>query len=200
MKDFTWITEYNKNNNNEYINYTTSGKYLVIKMPEHPMARVDGYVYIHQLQAEKKLGRKLNKKECVHHIDENKFNNDIENLMVFKTKGDHTAFHNGSEIYLEGDVWAAKMSTYKQNNNRFDYCPICGSLKTYGANVCLECHKNIISKNIPSKEILEELIYIKPFTQIGKMFNVTDNAVRKWCKKYDLPYRKKDIELIKINN
>ena len=43
-------------------------------MPNHPKARVDGYVYIHQLQAEKVLGRKLNKKECFHHIDENKYN------------------------------------------------------------------------------------------------------------------------------
>ena len=25
------------------------------------------------------------------------------------------------------------------------------------------------------------------------MFNVSDNAVRKWCKKYDLPYTKKCI-------
>ena len=37
-----------------------------------------------------------------------------------------------------------------------------------------------------------------PFTQIGKEYGVTDNAVRKWCKSYNLPYRVKDIkEIIK---
>ena len=65
----------------------------------------DGYVYIHQLQAEKMLGRKLNKKECVHHIDENKYNNSFDNLMVFKTIADHTAFHSGCNIYLDGDLF-----------------------------------------------------------------------------------------------
>lgn len=32
------------------------------------------------------------------------------------------------------------------------------------------------------------------------MFNVSDNAVRKWCKKYDLPYTKKRyFKLFKIS-
>lgn len=32
-----------------------------------------------------------------------------------------------------------------------------------------------------------------PFTKIGEMYNVTDNAIRKWCDNYNLPRRKKDI-------
>ena len=45
-----------------------------------------------------------------------------------------------------------------------------------------------------SKEVLQELIYKYPFTQIGKMFGVTDNTIRKWCKKYGLPFRRRDID------
>ena len=26
------------------------------------------------------------------------------------------------------------------------------------------------------------------------MYNVSDNAVRKWCKRYDLPYKKNEIK------
>lgn len=26
------------------------------------------------------------------------------------------------------------------------------------------------------------------------MYGVSDNAIRKWCKQYDLPFRKKDIK------
>lgn len=48
----------------------------------------------------------------------------------------------------------------------------------------------------PSKEELFELIKTTPFLTIGKMYNVSDNAVRKWCETYGLPYRKKDIKMI----
>lgn len=38
----------------------------------------------------------------------------------------------------------------------------------------------------PSKEVLEELIKKLPCTKIGSMFDVSDNAVRKWCKFYNI--------------
>lgn len=38
----------------------------------------------------------------------------------------------------------------------------------------------------PSKEELAKLIEELPWTKIGKMFGVTDNAVRKWARKYGL--------------
>ena len=33
-----------------------------------------------------------------------------------------------------------------------------------------------------------------PFTQIAKKYNVTDNAIRKWCDSYNLPRRVKEIK------
>jgi uncharacterized protein YjcR len=33
-----------------------------------------------------------------------------------------------------------------------------------------------------------------PFTEIGRMYGVSDNTVRKWCKTYKIPYRKKDLK------
>lgn len=41
------------------------------------------------------LGRKLKKGETVHHIDENPFNNKIENLIVFACKEAHMICHTG---------------------------------------------------------------------------------------------------------
>lgn len=39
----------------------------------------------------------------------------------------------------------------------------------------------------PSRSELKQLLDNKiPFTQLGKKFGVSDNAVRKWCKKYEL--------------
>jgi very-short-patch-repair endonuclease len=49
-------------------------------------------------------------------------------------------------------------------------------------------------KNRPTKEELLDLIKSHSMVKIGKMYGVSDNSVRKWCKKYDLPYTKKDIK------
>lgn len=46
----------------------------------------------------------------------------------------------------------------------------------------------------PTKEELFEMVKNKPFTVIGKEYGVSDKAIVKWCKYYDLPYRRKDIK------
>lgn len=46
----------------------------------------------------------------------------------------------------------------------------------------------------PSKEELFEMVKNKPFVVIAKEYGVSDRAVAKWCKQYNLPYRKKDID------
>lgn len=48
-------------------------------------------------------------------------------------------------------------------------------------------------KNRPSKETLLKEINTKSFCAIGREYGVTDNTIRKWCKLYQLPYRKKDL-------
>jgi hypothetical protein len=50
-------------------------------------------IYEHRLIMEKHIGRKLTKKEIVHHIDENTGNNIIENLMLFPDVTSHMAHH-----------------------------------------------------------------------------------------------------------
>ena len=54
------------------------------------------------------------------------------------------------------------------------------------------------TKNIPEKEELECLVMNQPFTRIGALYHVSDNAVRKWCKLYGLPFTKRDIEKLQI--
>ena len=45
-----------------------------------------------------------------------------------------------------------------------------------------------------SREELKSLIRTTPFTQIGKKYHVTDNAIKKWCDKYNLPRKRCDIK------
>lgn len=82
------------------------------------------------------------------------------------------------------------------HSNKY-YCEDCGCEISPGAKKCLTCRNKEKSKNIPTRETLKTLIRNTPFTQIGLQYNVTDNAVRKWCDKYGLPRKVGDIKKYK---
>ena len=65
------------------------GRYWYIYCPDHPRATKSRYVLEHRLLMEKKLGRFLEEKEVVHHIDGDPQNNALDNLMVFSSNGEH---------------------------------------------------------------------------------------------------------------
>lgn len=160
-------------------------------MPGHPTAMADGWMKEHRYIAELKLNRLLKSEEIVHHIDEDKLNNDPNNLMVFKTNADHAAFHKGCEAVLDKDVY------WCPNKNEDEIlCPKCKiNLMNKKSKMCSDCKRLLERKVIdrPSKEELFELIQQNTFISIGEKYGVSDNAVKKWCKGYNLPYRKKDL-------
>src|SRR5690606_20030974 len=52
------------------------GPYVLVKAPaDHPCATAAGYIRLHRLVMEEKLGRYLTADEVVHHIDHNPANN-----------------------------------------------------------------------------------------------------------------------------
>lgn len=61
--------------------------------PKHANADKSGYVREHILAMTRYLNRPLEVGEIVHHIDGNKLNNQIENLML-TTKAEHIRIHN----------------------------------------------------------------------------------------------------------
>lgn len=69
--------------------YKISIGYIMIWNPEHPNCNKDGYILEHRLTMEKHLGRYLDPKEVVHHIDCDRANNKIENLQLFESNGIH---------------------------------------------------------------------------------------------------------------
>lgn len=45
----------------------------------------------------------------------------------------------------------------------------------------------------PTRDELKKLIRTTPFTTIGKIYSVSDNAIKKWCDRYGLPRKKNEI-------
>lgn len=79
-----------------------------------------------------------------------------------------------------------------------NHCCDCGALISANSTRCLSCYLKIRSSNSikPEREELKMKIRTIPFTTIAKEYGVTDNAVRKWCDKYDLPRKKSVINQI----
>jgi hypothetical protein len=71
--------------------------YIHIRIPDHPHA-VNGYVLEHRIVMEKHLDRYLDPKEVVHHINENRSDNRIENLLLLADNHEHRRLHGDQEI------------------------------------------------------------------------------------------------------
>ena len=97
--DIKWGKDAIKGSGNPNFNggkYIDDKGYVRVLMPEHP-ANLHGYIYEHRLVIENYLDRKLASWETVHHINEVKIDNRVENLFL-------TTFAEHSSIHREGKV------------------------------------------------------------------------------------------------
>ena len=85
-KALTGKPSWNKGKGKRYI-FDRGYKYIL--MPEHPMARKNGYIAEHRLVMSKYLKRELYQNELIHHINGIKDDNRIENLSLLKKTTHH---------------------------------------------------------------------------------------------------------------
>lgn len=75
--------------------------YVLIYLPDHfySMPKRDGFILEHRAVVENFIKRRLEPGWCVHHLNEDKTDNRIENLMIFKSNKEHSSWHNKLKRY-----------------------------------------------------------------------------------------------------
>lgn len=120
------------------------------------------------------------------HINGDHYDNRIENLRIVCPN-----------CHTQTDTFGTKKLKKPKKK-----CIDCGCEITSVSTRCRKCSalhnkSKQVNPNKPSKEKLLELINSNSFVAVGKMFNVTDNNIRKWCKRYGLPCTKKQLRQLK---
>lgn len=145
----------------------------------------------------------------LHHVNGDRFDNRLENLQllcpnchsqtdnfcgknILKEKKKYTCRCCGKEFFCgEGSSKYSRLYCSEECRDTFSGMPNQYVKRT-------ESNKTILAINIKiSKEqLLEDYKELGSFVKIGEKYNVSDNTIKKWFKKYNLPC--KSIEIRKL--
>lgn len=93
--------------------------YVLRKCPEHPHRNKSGYVRVHRLVVEHRLGRYLQPGEVVDHRDGDTSNNDPKNLRLFDSNGEHLrATRTGRSKPAREDREALRLAAIRRAERR----------------------------------------------------------------------------------
>ena len=85
----------------------------------------------------------------------------------------------------------------KERERKTYFCKNCGKEISTNSDYCVECGHTLSRKvERPDRDTLKSLIRTESFTKVGEIYNVSDNSIRKWCKGYNLPFNKTEINSI----
>ncbi|UUV45916.1 HNH endonuclease [Bacillus phage vB_BanS-Thrax1] len=128
------------------------------------------------------------------HIDGDNKNNKLENLRILcpncHSQTETFAGKNARKNEEEKKCYCEKCNSEITRHSKTGLCRSCGQRERHSKGTTFPKTRKV---ERPSKDELLSLIREKTFVEIGRMYGVSDNAVRKWCKSYGLPSRKEDL-------
>lgn len=99
---------------------------------------------------------------------------------------------NSGQYHTQEDI---EYPLRKVINYNPKYCIDCGKKISSKAIRCVKCqHKLQYKCEHPTREQLKKEIRENSFVSLGKKYGVSDNAIRKWCKSYNLPFNTYEIK------
>lgn len=129
----------------------------------------------------------------LHHKNGNRLDNSFENLQIVCPNCHALTEHyrGANTISHKEKAKVVKPSEKKvtvEAEPRF--CEVCNKLLSSPKQkrfCCRECYNEWQMKDVPSEDELREAMKThKSMLALGKAFDVSDNAVRKWLKKYNI--------------
>lgn len=118
-----------------------------------------------------------------------------ETSMVKTIRADDETYLSETIFSMYKRLSDIELYNYIEENVSKNYCIDCGCEIAHTSERCVSCFnklKRVIER--PSREELKKMLRTKTFVQIGKDYGVSDNAVRKWCDKEQLPRKMSEIK------
>lgn len=164
--------------------------YRFTYMPKHPRAKksfiLRGYIQEHIAVMEASIGRSLRENEIVHHLDLNKANNKISNLLLIESSQ-----HNKIHSWI--DAGAPGVKNYRRHTKKIGttrqapkYCKYkeCGTTLQGGQKeYCCLAHATRDSRhpNRPKDYILKRNVSKFSISALSRKYDVTRTAIHHWC-------------------
>lgn len=140
------------------------------------------------------------------HLQEDRKKRDEIKDKVLAENGWRVIRFSASEVMYNTDNVLNKLLVFIKTDKTFEIVGLLKAQKSYikkqrNENGYTEAQelsfiKQRKVKNRPSKEKLWEEVCSDSFSELGRKYGVSDKSITKWCKMYNLPYRKKDINKI----
>ena len=154
----------------------------------------NGYNQVKVQQAGTKIKPK-NLKAIIDYLEETDLSTE-EIGKIFNISGRAVRAINTGESWYDENI---KYPIRKKFTQTEHLCIDCG--KPTSGKEYIRCSKCTSKARIISldemqvtREELKNKIRTMPFTKIGLEYKVSDNAIRKWCEKFNLPTKKKEIK------